>query len=164
MKIVFDLDGVLRDLNTYVSQRYKCAYPNKWEYKYNGKSIFECIDEDITILEKAPATGYKSIVKAHYQHVEIWTSQPEHWRVYTMQWINKHLGTGSVVHFLTTEEKEAKLSKEEDTVLIEDSPKFISYDNILLIDRPYNQSVKGAIRIFGSKHLNNMIEVIKGKI
>ena len=163
MKIVWDLDGVIRDLNVYVCQKQNCSYPDKWDYKYNGKTIFECVDEDLTILEKAPATGYKAVIKAHYKNIEIWTSQPKHWRVHTMQWVNKHMGSGSVVHFLNTEEKEEKLNLEENTVLVEDSPNFKCYDNVLLIDRPYNQTVVGAIRIFGSKHLNNMIEVIKEK-
>ena len=64
-------------------------------------------------------------------------------------------------HFLKCEEKEEKLRLMEDAILIEDNPNFKSYDRIVLIDRPYNQSVKGAMRVFGTRHLNNLVEITK---
>ena len=161
MKVVWDLDGVLRDLCGYICSRRGCPYPDKWDYLYNGKSLNDIVNEDITILENSPATAYKSVAKSHYPHPEIWTNQPERWRVPTMQWINKHLGSGAVVHFLTTEEKEERLKREDRIVLIEDSPLFTDYENIVLIDRPYNQHIKGVMRIFGTRHLENMLEIIK---
>ena len=162
MKIVWDLDGVLRDLNGHLMHLYGGEYPTKWDFTYNGKSIYECIDENLDILHQAPPTAYFNVMKQHFRIPEIWTSQKEHWRDNTLRWLGKHIGELFEVRFLDCGEKEARLRKLGDTVLIEDSPNFKSYENILLIDRPYNQEVKGAIRIFGTKHLNNMVEVTLG--
>lgn len=163
MKIVWDLDGVLRDLSGFVSTIQKCPYPTKWDYSYNGKSLYECVGEDPTILSRCPATAYKHVVKNHYEIAEIWTSQPGEWRPYTLEWIEKHMGSEYKVFFLTTEEKEEKLKNSTNTILVEDSPNFKNYDNIILIDRPYNHEIKGVMRVFGAIHLNNLIELLKEK-
>ena len=162
MKIVWDLDGVLRDLSGYVARINKCKYPSKWEELYNGKTLFQCIDENLNILLLAPPTAYITIVKKHFKWIEIWTCQPEHWREYTSQWIDlKFNGIKTSVYFLTTKEKEERIRSRDDVILIEDSPKFENYDRIFLIDRTYNQNIKGCLRIFGPKHLNNVIEIVK---
>jgi phosphoglycolate phosphatase-like HAD superfamily hydrolase len=160
MKVVFDLDGVLRDLNGYLMKLRGGEYPTKWDFSYNGKSIYECINEDLSILYKAPPTGYLSIALSHHPSPEIWTSQPKEWRDHTMSWIREHIGKEYEVHFLKCEEKEDRLYRDEDHILIEDSPNFRCYDRILLIDRPYNQDVK-AVRVFGPRHLDNLLENIK---
>ena len=164
MKIVFDLDGVIRDLSGHIAQVRKCPYPNVWDYDYAGKTIYECINENLDFLLTAPPTAYKAVMLTHFPHPEIWTSQPEGWRVNTMKWVTKHLGAGCVVCFMTTEEKEKKLRDEDEKViLIEDSPNFGSYDNILLIDRPYNQGVRKAMRVYGTRHFDNLLEFIKAR-
>lgn len=160
MKIVFDLDGVIRDLSGWIAQDRGCSYPNCWDYDYAGKTIYECVEEKLEYLEQAHPTAYKSVIKGHLEYPEIWTHQPEGWRSRTMKWVNKHIGAGCVVLFMDGEEK-VERAKKENAVLVEDSPKLSSYENILLIDRPYNQEVQGVMRIYGSKHLGNMIEFIK---
>jgi hypothetical protein len=161
MKIVWDLDGVLRDLSGYVAKLRGCPYPKTWNADYGGKDIYECIDENLNILVDAPPTAYLKIMKKHFSNPEIWTSQKDSWKQPTMDWIREHVGKDFDVHFLRCEEKEAKLAKKEDVLLVEDTPNFKSYDRVLLIDRPYNQGVVGAVRIFGTKHLNNMVELSK---
>ena len=162
MRIVWDLDGVLRDLSGYVATLRGCEYPKTWNADYNGKSIFECIDENLNILTDAPPTAYLKIMKKYFSNPEIWTNQKDSWKHPTMEWIRKHVGKEFDVRFLSSEEKEMRLANKEDVLLIEDTPNFKHYDRVLLIDRPYNQEVKSAIRIFGTKHLDNMIELSKG--
>ena len=162
MRIVWDLDGVIRDLNGYIIHLYGGKYPKVWDYICgNNKNIYQTINENIDILREAPPTAYYKVLKKHYTYPEFWTSQPKHWQPHTSYWLTKHIGAHKV-RFLKCAEKEVELRKDNDIVLIEDSPNFKSYDNIMLIDRPYNQEVKGAIRIFGTKHLNNLLNVIKG--
>lgn len=162
MRMVFDLDGVIRDLNGYLMHLHGGDYPTEWNFTYgNGKSIFECVADDLDILVNAPPTAYCAVMKGHYSCPEIWTSQPDAWRANTTRWINDHIGTDCTIHFLSGEEKEERLRADEELLLVEDSPNFKSYDRIVLIDRPYNQKVKNAVRIYGTKHLNNMIELIK---
>ena len=161
MKIVWDLDGVLRDLNGHLVKLYGGEYPTTWDHSYNGRSIYDCIDDDLNILINAPTTAYFNVMKQHFPSPEIWTNQNENWKYPTMEWIKKHIGRDFEVHFLNCEEKEKRLAEKEDTLLVEDSPNFKSYNRILLIDRPYNQEVRGAVRIFGTKHLNNVVELSK---
>lgn len=164
MKVVWDLDGVLRDLSGYIVQLYGGPYPNKWDFVFgNGSNIYTTINENLDILIDAPPTAYCNVMKGHFKSPEIWTSQPKAWQQRTMDWIRLHIGKEYTVHFLKTEEKERKLAELEDTVLIEDSPNFKDYERIVLIDRPYNQDVKAVMRIYGTKHLNNMVEIIKEK-
>lgn len=159
MKVAWDLDGVLRDLSGHIARINKCNYPTEWDYKYNGKSIYECIDENPDVLLEAPTTAYLFVLRKSFDNPEIWTCQPEKWRSKTLMWIHRHIGLRFRIHFLSGTEKEEKLKKEADYILIEDSPKFTNYDRILLIDRPYNKGVRGAVRVFGTKHLSNLLEV-----
>lgn len=163
MKVVFDLDGVIRDIAGHIAREKKCHYPTVWDYSYNGKNIYECINENLNLLLTAPPTAYKAVMLAHFPHPEIWTNQPEAWRGNTMKWVTRHLGAGCIVYFMTTEEKEKKLKEKDNVILIEDSPNFGCYDNILLIDRPYNQGVRRAMRIYGALHFDNLLECIKSK-
>ena len=160
MKIVWDLDGVVRDLNGYLTRLYGGAYPTTWNWKYNEKTICQCINANLDILKDAPPTAYYRVMQKHFKEPEIWTSQPPKWQANTIWWLDKHIGTYNL-HFLTCEEKEERLYKEINTLLVEDNPNFKSYDRIIRIDRPYNQEIKSAMRIFGTRHLNNMIELIK---
>lgn len=165
MKIVWDLDGVLRDLNGYLMHLHGGDYPTEWNFKYgNGKDIFECINENLDILVNAPPTAYCAVMKGHFDCPEIWTSQPDNWQAPTTQWIHTHIGSNCVVKFLKSAEKENLLRVHEDIILVEDTPNFSSYERVLLIDRPYNQKVfsnKTAVRIYGTRHLNNMLELVK---
>lgn len=161
MKIVFDLDGVIRDLSGCVASSCGCKYPNVWDFDFRGKTLVERVNDNKKILLDAKPTAYRAVIKSHYTYPEIWTNQPEEWRPLTMKWVNRFLGSGCVVRFMSTEEKSEELKKHEDIVLVEDSPLFKDYDKILLIDRPYNHCVQGALRVFGARHLNNLLEIMK---
>ena len=161
MKIVWDLDGVLRDLNGYIMKLYGGGYPDSWDFVGgSGMGVTDTINANLAILSDAPPTAYLSVLKKHNSYPEIWTAQPPHWQELTKAWVMAHIGT-CTLRFIKPKEKEILLYKEEDTILIEDSPNFKDYDRVLLIDRPYNQRVK-ALRIYGTKNLNNMINTLKG--
>ena len=160
MRVVFDLDGVLRDLSGHIAHMYGEPYPKVWNVKFKGKSIYECINEHPEILLEAPPTGYLDVVKEFYPAPEIWTSQPVAYQENTATWIKKHIHPDCMLHFYNPEEKARGVKEDEDILLFEDSPNFKDYTNIALIDRPYNQEVK-AVRIFGKRHLKNILENIK---
>ena len=165
MKIVWDLDGVIRDLNGYLIHLHGGKYPTEWKWTYgNGKSIYDTINDDLSILTKCPATAYISVLKKHFTHPEFWTSQATKWKEPTTEWLSIHFGEHFDVRFLKCAEKEDRLKQCEDTLLIEDSPNFVDYERIVLIDRPYNQEVKNVVRIFGTKHLDNVLELTKGAV
>jgi hypothetical protein len=164
MNIIFDLDGVLRDLNKYISKALNVPYPETWDVKYGGKSIPDIINEDLDLLRNAPPTTYLRVALERCDPVVIWTDQPHVWKWYTSQWIYKNIGVpmcGHVeVRYKDSFQKVIDLSNLENTILIEDSPNLESYDNILLIDRPYNRGVKDAVKIFGPRHLDSFLSFL----
>ena len=86
MNIVFDLDGVIRDLNSYLGEKYKVPFPTDWKWEYKGKNVFNWIEFDnFNPLLFAPPTEYYPFIyswkiKYNFKGFEIWTSQPEKWR------------------------------------------------------------------------------------
>lgn len=108
MTIVWDLDGVLRDLSgTLLGED-----PERWDYKVNGKNIFQLVAEDMGILETAKPTLYYPIATA-FSPIVILSSQPENWRPYTMRWIKKYFPAHKVYYqFVDSfKEKEEALRK-----------------------------------------------------
>lgn len=158
MRLVFDVDGVLRDINAYLNQRLGVPYPQEWFWKHQDKDIFDWVREDnYGCLIYAPITEYFVTISKRINHFELWTCQPEDWRAYTKLWITANVGR-CTKFYLDTKQKREKLNKEPNTYLVEDSPNFSSYDRIILIDRPYNQHINASIRI---KHPNELIPWIE---
>ncbi len=154
-KIVFDLDGVIRDLNRYLVEKYNIPYPKEWNWTYKGKDIWWYSEKDKNMLVlNSKTTEYYDVIKKYCD--EIWTCQPDRWKDKTKKWVYKYLGSNVKLLFLTTKEKRERLNKEKNTILIEDSPNFENYDRILLIDRLYNKKVK-ATRIRNPKQLEKIL-------
>jgi len=148
IKIVFDLDGVLRDVDAYLCDKLGVAYPEQWEWMPKGKGLFEHIRNDnYRALVYAPATEYFLPIKKHFEKIEIWSYQIPKWQPYTKLWLNNNLTDKYTIRYLKPHEKEKRLYASKDTYLLEDYPKFKNYDRILLVDRPYNQKVKAPHRI-----------------
>ena len=147
MRIVFDLDGVLRDLCTYMQDRLGVPYPQEWFWTHEGKTIYEFIKEDgYKALVYAPATDLLlPLVRSGYP-IELWTNQPEHWRPYTELWIKNNLPE-AVVRYLTTQEKQKCLALEPDTLLVDDCPNFTDFSRVLLYSQPYNTRCDAVRRI-----------------
>ncbi len=159
MKIVFDLDGVLRDLNGYLNTKYGIPYPQEWFWKHDEKNIFDWVEKDnYATLVYAPATEYERIAKFCFleQNIELWTCQPDNWKPYTKLWIDLHF-PNAVVHYLNTAEKRARLDNEHSTYLVEDCPLFSHWERIILIDQPYNKNVKCETRIKKPEELMDFI-------
>ena len=165
MRFVFDLDGVLRDINLPLGEKYGVPYPQDWWWKYKDKDIYQWMEEDkYKTIEDAPITEYMPVAKEYGHPIELWTCQPPKWMPHTEKWIENNIGPCDV-HFLDTKEKRKRLDKFSDLVLIEDCPNFSSYDRIILIDMPYNKKVS-AVRVKNADELRLMIKhymVIKEK-
>ena len=159
MKIVVDLDGVLRDLNTYLYTNYGVPYPINWTWKHEDKDIFEWVKEDdyLALLE-APETPFCAVIRTYIEDLELWTCQPLEWRENTYQWINNHIGRCKI-RFLNTYEKQERLDFLIDHLLIEDSPNFTNYSRIILIDQPYNRHLDVPHRIYSPKELKDVFKM-----
>ena len=134
MTLLFDLDGVLRNLHFW------CPDIAEWTQKFNGLSFCDTVDRDLSILETAPPTEYYPVVK-DLPNLVILTHQPPKWYRGTTRWCKRYLPQASVVFVDEAWHKMMFLGDE--TLLIEDSPVLPDYSRIILIDRPYNQAVTG---------------------
>ena len=157
MKIVFDLDGVLRDLNGYLNTKFDVPYPNEWFWKYQGKDIFQWVEEDSLMpLIYSPPTEYYWLIKHCFEKPEFWTNQPDKWRAKTKLWLDLHFDNYDI-KYLDTPGKREMLDSNPGIWLLEDNPLFTHWDRILLIDRPYNKHIQEAIRIKGLEDLDSCI-------
>lgn len=160
-KIIFDLDGVLRDIISYLIKRYDIKEPiEKWYWKHNGEDIYELIKKDgYEALTNAEPTNYlKSIIK-NFDFLEIWTNQPDEWLPYTNKWIDESIrkNIDCEINILNSEQKE-ELLEYNDIYLVEDYPNFKNYENIILVDRLYNRNVECKHRVKNGKELIKKIK------
>lgn len=161
MKIVFDLDGVIRDLTGGIKSKYNIpeSFPvDTWHWSYKGQNIFDYIAKDLTLLEKCPPTEYFKVIKKRVHKPVIWTSQPRNWLPYTINWIEKHFKFCDVQVFNNPVEKYHCLFDHKRHVLVEDYPNFPDYSRIVLIDRPYNKETNAKLRVTTPAQLNSFLE------
>jgi len=148
MRIVFDLDGVLRDLMGYLNDKYGVPAPTDYFWIHQGKNIYQWLEDDnLFALIYAPVTEYFHLIRKSVNIVEIWTHQPVAWRSKTESWITNNLGDKCLVNYFTPEEKKARLLEEKCIWLVEDNPVMAKLPRILLIDRLYNRDVETEHRI-----------------
>lgn len=156
-KFVFDLDGVLRDLNGYLVQVYGGEYPQCWNWEYGGMHIGDAIRKDgYRALVQSPPTHFLKVADGLNAIYEIWTVQPYIWRELTTEWVKRWIGSACLRFFHSSGEKRRMLDQYKDYILIEDSPNFENYERIVLVDYPYNQGVD-AQRIKTPGDLDNLI-------
>lgn len=148
-KIVFDLDGVIRDLHRCIENKYNCEILD-WHWKdKEGRSVTKLIFHDLDILVDSPPTRFASVIKefAKTHLLEIWTNQPTQWRTLTNCWLRNYFGkTSFVVKYLTPEQKIEMVNLEK-CLLVDDYPDFTEYRRVVLIDHPYNQKVDCSMRM-----------------
>ena len=162
MKVVFDVDGVLRDLNGHLLEYYGVPIPDDWKWVHEGKNIYDwAIKDRYRILKEAQPTEYFKTILEFDSKPELWTHQPKDWRPATWHWIRQHIGYDCKIFYLTTEQKRVKLDYEPDTWLVEDNPNFTSYERIVLIDRLYNHNVPAEVRVRSPKELRAVLEKVK---
>ena len=134
--IYFDLDGVLRDI---------CGAagftPTHWNWHIKGIHIVDYFTRNKQFLFLAKPTPYVQVLKIFQKYfdepVSLLTSQPEEWKPFLYPWIKEHIG------YVETTVTSDKLNALEDgDVLIEDNPSLECYDQVILVDMPYNRDLK----------------------
>ena len=162
-RIVFDLDGVLRDIISYLEKIYNIPTIEKWYWEHDNKDINKLVKEDgyKALIEAEPTDYLKSIIK-NFGYLEIWTNQPDEWLPYTYRWINDNIRryVNCEISILNSEQKEELLDY-NDVYLVEDYPNFRDYENIILVDRPYNRNVICKHRVKNGKELIDKIREVE---
>lgn len=153
--IIFDIDGVLRDIYTP-----SCGKdPDKWDAKINGKWLIEILESDLLKnVRNAPPTEYIESLKL-LDRINLLSHQPKHWRGHTDIWLKNNLN-GRDYRVVYVDEMASKLDYLlPGDVLVEDYPYYDNYSQILLINHKYNENVKGMInRIKNKNQLNKFIK------
>lgn len=164
-----DVDGCLRDLEAYLQSEYGVPSPTNWNWKYEGKNMFQWVAKDFTMLSKSPKMKYFDAIMDYGRKLnesgkvlELWTNQPENWKPEFWKWILKHVdptGVKYTVKFLTREQKYDMLNNRSDVdYLIEDHPKLPTSDKIIFIDHTYNQDSMQPNRVRSVKELKEFLK------
>jgi phosphoglycolate phosphatase-like HAD superfamily hydrolase len=161
-KIVFDVDGVLRNLYPVVRRKFGLWSPNNYfDWDKKGINIYDLVKKDYNILVEAKPTRYiKFIQELHEKEaIELWSWQPDDWIPYTRKWLGKYFNKWLPL-WLKPDEKFKQLLKEPNTYLVEDNPNFPNYDRVILIDQKYNRNVKAKHRVKNVKELKAKIKEV----
>jgi len=154
--IYTDLDGVLRDLAGTVLGHEATTYD---ELTPDGITIVGFVNSRLSELLLCSEAEY---APAFYglPFIHIISHQFPSWRPYTLEWIATHLESVPVkyVTFVDhTEEKLAILRNTPGSLLVEDYPRFSSYDRIVLVDKPYNRAVTCKVRVHDTLELSEIL-------
>ncbi len=150
MKIYFDLDGVARSLLNEQDRE-------DWDSEINGLSVDDYINQNLNILVDALPTEYYDVIRK-YSPISFITCQKKLWIPYTEQWLNRYFENFSVIYTDTSTEKFRYLKYFD--YIVEDHPKLDGYyDNVILIDRPYNKNVDCKKRVYCPEDLEKYLKL-----
>ena len=159
--VYWDLDGVLRDLTTGISDHIHEPFePLTWnENVRRGVSLCDYIDRNPVILATAPPTAFLPLAASEDEPI-ILTVQPLHWIPWTRLWLREHLPNASVRWCQRPEENLGILAR-DGALIVEDYPYFPDNERIIMVDYLYNCMVKGVFaRIHGIDDLLKMADPV----
>jgi len=150
MTLKVDVDGVLRNLAHRVFGRPACTWKN---LDCEGNTLIQAVNKNPRLCLDAQPTQYLAVILNHHKHrrMHILTSQPETWRGYTEHWLDIYVGDYDVIYTNDSDEKLQYL--EPGDFLIDDSPCFKRFDQIIMPDYPYNRKVDPLYRVYNPGEL-----------
>lgn len=163
IKLYFDLDGVLRDLEKSVFG-YRVSH---WDQPAkNGMEFFQWVEyQGLQVVDNAGPTKFLKTVLEFYttgmhKPFKILTHQPESWKPYTEAWINKYLGMAhpEIIYVKSMKDKMAYIN---DAVLIDDYPGFAGHPNVIIVNKTYNNHTDTKhLRISHVKQMRHVLEYL----
>lgn len=165
-KIVWDIDGVCRDLSGQVAEEFCLPVPKTWYFwEKMGHNIYDLVKKDRNILVRAKPTEYFNTINSfisQFKEVEFWTHQPDDWVEYTLKWLRMRVNVSNIkIVCLTPQQKYEGLLYFKENLLVDDFPFFPTYDQIVLINQPYNKECNSKIRIFNNEQLKLLLDNYK---
>lgn len=159
MNLLWDLDGVLRDLGGEVFSNIEI---DSWDMVVDGLSLCDKVENNLWFLYTAPPTKYFDTIIEKTDMLDIITYQKEHWRPLTVAWCEKYIGRNKYNLFFVDDFKEKLYLMDKDSVLIDDFPFFADYTNVAVVDYKYNKDVKNPlIRIETVTQMDNFLQKYK---
>ncbi len=155
--IFWDIDGPVRRLDKAV---FKGETPDTWDQKTkNGRTLFQEVNATPELCLLSEPSEYLPLLNS-MKRVTFLSNQPLKWQHYTLQWLNIYVRIPYKVVFTKDWRDKMGYLKMND-FLIEDFPCFSSYDQIVLIDRPYNRHVVCPRRASTPEELEALIATLK---
>jgi hypothetical protein len=156
--IYVDIDGVLRLLDV------KCfGKPAKYWHQKNDKmqSLIEIVNENLNVLLEAEPTEYLPYFNT-WPKLTLLTSQLEAWKPYTEAWLKAHLTVPyTITYTLDANDKLDHLEKGD--YVIDDSPMFSNFKQVILVHKKYNKKAEAPLRIHNSFELSILLGMLKRK-
>ena len=134
-KLYFDFDGVIRDLSGAIFGK----APATWTQTIDGLSFYEYVRRNMHVLINAKPTQYRDTIEKY--RPTIISHQPNSWRKSTLRWLAWYVSSIEGIIFVDDPNDKFNYVGKDD-ILVEDSPNFEKYFNIILIDWPYNRTVQ----------------------
>jgi hypothetical protein len=159
MMIFWDIDGVIRNLAQIVFGRPAL----KWDEKRDcdGNTLIEAVNKNPDLCLLAGPCEYIKLINEYFicKTVHFLSSQPVVWRENTEKWLSIYCATKYDIIYTNGSDEKLSYLKPGDW-LIDDSPCFSDYSQIILIDYPYNQQVNAPYRVHNRKELMEKLEEI----
>lgn len=164
MRFIFDIDGVIRDLNSVMKEKYGMGEPDTYDYVHEGKTYLEWLEKDWSVLRDAPPSQYYNValeygkfLNKHGKPLVFWTSQRcDEAKKYTEEWLVKYFKDVKYELCYKTPEKKIR-HLDVDDFLIEDNSQLTDYNRIILVDMLYNKDVKCERRVTCPEELKSII-------
>jgi hypothetical protein len=156
MRVIFDIDGVVRDLVSVLEQRYEFTV-HHWNFMHDGKDFWDMAKEIPDLFVNAPPTKYYSIIK-QCKCPTFWTIQKPEYRNPTITWLDNRFDKYKIRFFRDFEHKQAEVYK-KNVLLFDDFPNFTDYSKIMLIDTNYNKKTKAKVRIKTPEQLQKILDI-----
>ena len=157
-KIVFDLDGVIRNLMYPFEQQYGFK-TKKYNFRHNGRNFWDMAREHPEFFIEAPVTKYYNTINKYVKRPTIWTFQHKEYRDLTEHWVASYFDDYNIRFFRCGGDKYKRLREKTDHVLIEDAPNFPDYTRVILIDQPWNKGIEDAFRV---SKVGELEKILKG--
>ena len=154
-KIYIDVDDVVRGMGSVIIN-FIGKKPKKWS---DGEIIFKIVKENPDILIQMGVTEYFQVIKNIFKEPTFLSAQIDFWRPYTDIWLQNHFSKYDRI-FVNNSDEKLKYLKEGD-LLIDDSPQFNDFSQVVLIDKLYNQHIKNPyIRIKNAYELDIFLKEV----
>lgn len=141
--IVWDIDGVIRDLRPAVKLTRKKDETKDHEW-CDKDAFLKTLHDNPRLLSAAPTYDYINVIYKYRIPMTLFTRQDMKLFKYTDIFLEEVLDKKNLIYdvYYFLEDGIDKTDYiGENAILVEDSPFLKNYDNVWLIDKPYNQDV-----------------------
>lgn len=132
------------------------------EYEYLDEFIYKRIVElNPEIYAIAPRTYVCDAINDLLSRVAFLTAQKVEYQPYTLSWIEKNMTVPktSIQHVPMANHKLRHLQPGD--LLFDDYPYFDSYDQVVVVDRPWNRHIKSKYRVC---NYNDVAKILAGEV